>query len=708
MPGPETIPFRQADGNGHYRSKQLPDDQGDFLEMLGLSATGSGDVLGIGTSTVNQLTIYYDGTGKRITPFAGTGLVKTTTGTVSVTPAPTGAVVGTTDTQTLTNKTLTNPVITGLTGLTKSDVGLANVDNTSDLNKPVSTATQTQLNLKEDKSNKGVANGYASLDASTKVPLSQIPDSVTGASQYQGTWNAATNTPAIPTAAIGNKGWYYVVNVAGTTNINGISSWAVGDQIISNGSAWQKITNVSAVTSVNTYTGAVVLTKTDIGLGNVDNTSDATKNSASATLTNKTLTAPVINSPTGLVKADVGLSNVDNTSDATKNAALATLSNKTLNSPVINTPTGITKSDVGLGNVDNTSDATKNSAVATLTNKTINGASNTLTVRLDADVANNLPTTRLNSGTGANSTSFWRGDGVWAPPAGGGDVLGPVSAVDSEVAVYSGTSGKIIKNSSRQVTTLVDGPGSSTVDNVASFAGTSGKVLKDAGFKATDVARGPASAVDGQAVLFSGTTGKLLKAALDTGVVVSSSGVRSTVAAPAGTIVGTSDTQTLSNKLLDYGGVTYRPGGVIFIDTSGAGNTGSTESTMVTYTLPAGVLSRNGDTLRISCMLAGTAAAISRTVVIRFGGEAVHTHTTGVASPQWSFLSTISRTGATAERYNSQLNYEDGVSAFFGRVNGAIGTINLANSAVILVAGTASSSSLIVCTRTMIELLPAP
>lgn len=52
--------------------------------------------------------------------------------------------------------------------------------------------------------------------------------------------------------------------------------------------------------------------KTDVGLGNVDNTSDATKNSAVATLTNKTLTAPVINSPTGIVKGDVGLGNVSN------------------------------------------------------------------------------------------------------------------------------------------------------------------------------------------------------------------------------------------------------------------------------------------------------------------------------------------------------------------------------------------------------------
>ncbi len=51
-------------------------------------------------------------------------------------------------TETLTNKTLTSPVINTPTGITKSDVGLANVDNTTDASKPVSTAAQTALDLK--------------------------------------------------------------------------------------------------------------------------------------------------------------------------------------------------------------------------------------------------------------------------------------------------------------------------------------------------------------------------------------------------------------------------------------------------------------------------------------------------------------------------------------------------------------------------------
>ena len=60
-------------------------------------------------------------------------------------------------------------------GVTKSQVGLSNVDNTSDMNKPVSTATQTALNSKVNTSEKGVANGVATLDASAKVPSAQIP-----------------------------------------------------------------------------------------------------------------------------------------------------------------------------------------------------------------------------------------------------------------------------------------------------------------------------------------------------------------------------------------------------------------------------------------------------------------------------------------------------------------------------------------------------
>jgi hypothetical protein len=66
-------------------------------------------------------------------------------------PDATTTLVGRDTTDTLTNKTLTSPVINTPTGITKSDVGLANVDNTTDANKPISIATQAALDLKAPK-----------------------------------------------------------------------------------------------------------------------------------------------------------------------------------------------------------------------------------------------------------------------------------------------------------------------------------------------------------------------------------------------------------------------------------------------------------------------------------------------------------------------------------------------------------------------------
>jgi hypothetical protein len=110
----------------------------------------------------------------------------------------------------------------------------------------------------------GAALGVATLDAAGKVPASQIP--LQGDLNYQGTWNATTNTPTL-TSSVGTKGYYYVVDVAGTTNLNGITDWQVGDWAIFNGSVWQKVDNTDAVTSVNGFTGTVVLTTTNVAEG---------------------------------------------------------------------------------------------------------------------------------------------------------------------------------------------------------------------------------------------------------------------------------------------------------------------------------------------------------------------------------------------------------------------------------------------------------
>jgi hypothetical protein len=107
---------------------------------------------------------------------------------------------------------------TGDVVLTKSDIGLSDVDNTSDADKPVSTATQTALDLKAD---------------SSALALKQD----------------------------------LLVSATNIKTINGSSILGSGDLVISGGGG--------AVTSVNTQTGDVVLTKSDIGLSDVDNVSAA-------------------------------------------------------------------------------------------------------------------------------------------------------------------------------------------------------------------------------------------------------------------------------------------------------------------------------------------------------------------------------------------------------------------------------------------------
>lgn len=118
------------------------------------------------------------------------------------------------------------------------------------------------------------------------------------------------------------------------------------------------------------------------------------------------LTSPVINTPTGSTKADVSLGNVDNTSDATKNSATATLTNKTI-SGASNTLSNIPESAVTSLTTDLASKVT--------TTTTVNGHALSSNVTVTANDV--LPTQTGNSGKylttdGTNSS--------WGTVAGGG------------------------------------------------------------------------------------------------------------------------------------------------------------------------------------------------------------------------------------------------------------------------------------------------
>jgi hypothetical protein len=84
---------------------------------------------------------------------------------------------------------------------------------------------------------------------------------VLGGAMYQGVWNALANSPSLSSGS-GTQGYYYVVSVAGSTNLDGITDWKIGDWAIFNGTAWDKVDNTDAVSSVNGAIGAVTITTT--------------------------------------------------------------------------------------------------------------------------------------------------------------------------------------------------------------------------------------------------------------------------------------------------------------------------------------------------------------------------------------------------------------------------------------------------------------
>jgi hypothetical protein len=152
------------------------------------------------------------------------------------------------------------------------------------------------------------ANTYGSTTAipiltvnAKGVITSATTAAITGALAYQGTWNALTNTPTL-TSSVGVNGYYYAVSVAGTTNLNGITDWQVGDWAIFNGTAWQKIDQTNTVTSVNGQTGVVSIAYADLAgtvpTWNQDTTGTAAKanalNSATTVVNVSSSSAPTV------------------------------------------------------------------------------------------------------------------------------------------------------------------------------------------------------------------------------------------------------------------------------------------------------------------------------------------------------------------------------------------------------------------------------
>ena len=324
-------------------------------------------------------------------------------------------------TQTLLNlkASLESPTFTGtVAGITKTMVGLANVDNTTDANKPISSATQTALDAKA--SNSALASHEADTTSIHGIANTANLETQTGAQTKATAAETAANT--FTTAAIDALTTSVIEEGTNLYFTNERAQDAVGTNV-GNGLNYDDPT---AVISVKLGTGVEF-----DGSGNVKITDAVTTNSGTQTLTNKTInttsnditvvtadvsdltaSAAELNTLDGITASTAELNYVDGVTSAiqTQLDAKASLAGATFTGTV----NGISKSMVGLGNVDNTADTAKpvSTAQQSALDAKLSLTGGTLTGALTLSGA---PTTELQAATKAYVDNLATGISVKEP-----------------------------------------------------------------------------------------------------------------------------------------------------------------------------------------------------------------------------------------------------------------------------------------------------
>jgi len=251
---------------------RLPSDNGaanailstDGAGNLSWSSAGSGSVTEVGLSTPSEFI---------------PGPSVTTSGTLSFTKAnqASNQVYAGPATGAAAQPTFRALVLADLPTLFPADVQLGDVPNVDATNPAnivqtssfrfVTDTEKSTWNGKQDAlgftpenaANRGIANGYAPLNASAKIDNTYLDTNIMN---YHGTWDADTNTPPLADGMVGaDPGDIYVVSVAGTQDLgSGPIEFNIGDWVIYNQSnVWEHVDNTSAVTSVNGAQGAVTV-----------------------------------------------------------------------------------------------------------------------------------------------------------------------------------------------------------------------------------------------------------------------------------------------------------------------------------------------------------------------------------------------------------------------------------------------------------------
>ena len=223
-----------------------------------------------------------------VTSVSGTGTVNgiTLTGTVTSTGSITlGGTLGGIGNSQLTNSTISGislgsnlAALTIGTGLSGTSYNGGTAATVAIANSGVTTGTY------------GSASVIPVITVNAQGQITNVSTQATNAPAYQGTWNASTNTPTL-TSGVGTQSYYYVVSVAGTTNLDGVNAWNVGDWAIFSGTTWTKVPGSASESFTNLTTTNLAVT----GLTGYTYANGASNLTASTTIPTTALSGTVSN-----------------------------------------------------------------------------------------------------------------------------------------------------------------------------------------------------------------------------------------------------------------------------------------------------------------------------------------------------------------------------------------------------------------------------